>query len=49
VKSTTNFSTKCTEDLNEVVFLAKTTAVDISTPKARSAIIQKNLAAMNVR
>jgi hypothetical protein len=34
--------------LNEVIFLAKTT-VDNTTPKARSAIIQKNLGAMGVR
>jgi len=34
VKNTTKFKSKCTEDVNEVVFLAKPVS-DTSTPKSR--------------
>jgi len=49
-KHTTKFRSKCIDDLNEVVFLAKTReGCEIETSKSRLTNIQKNVAATGIR
>lgn len=50
VKQTLKFKSKCTEDVNEVVYLVKTEdGSATTTSKDRLATINKNVAAMGVR